>query len=305
MSNGRLDTSDLAVIPGGTKMGGSALIRADLLPGLVALQAAYLARFDAPLRPTSAADGYRPYDSQVRAFLGRYAPATSGGGPFSDVRYWQGRRYVRVSGASAAVPGTSNHGWAVACDFADVGATGGDRWDWLMEHAPRFGFVNPLWARDGDPRNGSQEPWHWEGRAVPVSNYRTFLTDLGIEVPGVTTPDPIAPLPVEDPTMWIISAPGRGQAVIGPGYYLHLPNPEYVHAAGALTGIKTVEGNDRQFDLWASIALAGAAPDAVDEQAIAAALAPLVSTQAPQLDDDALARIARAVNDEQARRLAS
>ena len=105
--------------------------------------------------------------------------------------------------------------------------------------------------------------------------------------------------------MWIISAPGRGQAVIGPGYYLHLPNPEYVHAAGALTGIKTVEGNDRQFDLWASIALAGAAPDAVDEQAIAAALAPLVTTQATQLDDDALARIARAVTDEQARRLAS
>lgn len=209
MSNGRLDTRDLAVIPGGTKMGGSALIRADLLPGLVGLQAAFLARFDTPLRPTSAADGYRSYDSQVRAFLGRYAPQATGVGPFSDVRWWQGRRYVRVSGASAAVPGTSNHGWAVAVDFADVGPTGGQRWEWLMDAAPRFGFVNPLWARDGRPENGSQEPWHWEGRAVPVSNYRAFLAGMGLEVPGVTAPDPITPVPPapadpfgEDPTMY-------------------------------------------------------------------------------------------------------
>lgn len=192
-TNGRLDTSSLATIPGGTKMGGSALIRADLLPGLVGLQAAFLARFDEPLRPTSAADGYRSYDSQVRAFLGRYAPQATGVGPFSDVRYWQGRRYVRVSGASAAVPGTSNHGWAIAVDFADVGATGGARWDWLMDAAPRFGFVNPLWARDGNPRNGSQEPWHWEGRAVPVSNYRAFLAGMGVTVPDLTRPDPLTP----------------------------------------------------------------------------------------------------------------
>jgi hypothetical protein len=195
MSNGRLDTRDLAVIPGGTKMGGSALIRADLLPGLVGLQAAFAKRFGAPLRPTSAADGYRSYDVQVRTFLARYAPATTGMGPFYDVRYWQGRRYIRVSGASAAVPGTSNHGWAIAVDFADVGATGGTRWSWLMDAAPRFGFVNPLWARDGRPENGSQEPWHWEGRAVPVSSYRAFLAGMGVTVPDLDRPAPITPKP--------------------------------------------------------------------------------------------------------------
>ncbi|EYR64280.1 hypothetical protein N866_13610 [Actinotalea ferrariae CF5-4] len=200
-TNGRLDTSELAVIPGGTKMGGSALIRADLLPGLVGLQAAFAKRFAAPLRPTSAADGYRSYEVQVRTFLARYAPATTGVGPFSDVRWWQGRRYIRVAGASAAVPGTSNHGWAIAVDFADVGATGGTRWSWLMDAAPRFGFVNPLWARDGIPSNGSQEPWHWEGRTVPVSNYRTFLAGMGVTVPDLTRPDPLTPTDPEDDDM--------------------------------------------------------------------------------------------------------
>jgi hypothetical protein len=193
--NGHLDTAELAVIPGGTKMGGDALIRRDLLPGVVALQAAFQRRFGAPLRPTSAGDGYRSYQRQVNAFLGRYAPQRTGMGPFYDVRWWRGVRYVRVSGASAAVPGTSNHGWGVAVDFADVGASGGERWRWLMDAAPRFGFVNPLWARDGDPTNGSQEPWHWEGRAVPVSNYRAFLAGMGVTVPDLDRPAPITPKP--------------------------------------------------------------------------------------------------------------
>ena len=258
MSNGRLDTDELAVIPGGTKMGGSALIRADLLPGLVALQAAYRKRWGVPLRPTSAGDGYRSYEVQRRTFLARYVPARTGEGPFSDVRWWAGTRYVRISSAgSAAVPGTSNHGDAVAVDFADVGPRGGERWRWLMDHAPRFGWTNPPWARDDNPRNGSIEPWHWESVAVPVSQYLAYLDANGIEVPGLTAPDSLAPVPQED-AMFVISSPGRGSALVGPGYYRYLNSVEEVDAARGLVGAGNVRtGNDRQYDLWVSLIQTG------------------------------------------------
>lgn len=187
-TNGRLAASDLALIPGGVAVGGgSARVRRDLLPGVIGLQAAFLARFGAPLRPTSAADGYRSYDQQTRVFLERYEPTALGSGPYGDVRWWNGTRYVRLRGPSAAVPGTSNHGWAVAIDWSGVGAKGSTRWNWLMANAPRFGWTNPLWARDGKPGNGSEEPWHWEGVVVPVANYR--------DVPGVTAPDITGTLP--------------------------------------------------------------------------------------------------------------
>lgn len=56
----------------------------------------------------------------------------------------------------------------------------------------------------------------------------------------------------------LISSPARGAAVIGPGYYRALPTAEFVACAVALIGDPVV-GNDRQFDVWKSIALTGTA----------------------------------------------
>lgn len=59
----------------------------------------------------------RSYETQRRIFTERYERrAWPYRGPFGDVRKWNGRRYVRVRGAAAAVPGTSNHGSGDAVD---------------------------------------------------------------------------------------------------------------------------------------------------------------------------------------------
>ncbi|MEW2376833.1 hypothetical protein AB0883_12115 [Micromonospora sp. NPDC047812] len=64
------------------------------------------------------------------------------------------------------------------------------------------------------------------------------------------------PLDLTENDMKLIQSPGRGIALVGPGYFRQLRNDEEVHAAVALAGNPLV-GNDRQFDLWRSIAYDG------------------------------------------------
>jgi hypothetical protein len=63
----------------------------------------------------------------------------------------------------AAVPGTSNHGWALAVDLCEAGRTGmgftTPTYVWLKANAASFGWVHPAWA---EPGQGQEEPWHWE-----------------------------------------------------------------------------------------------------------------------------------------------
>jgi hypothetical protein len=63
----------------------------------------------------------------------------------------------------AAVPGTSNHGWALAVDLCEAGRTAMDfstrTYVWLKANAAGFGWVHPAWA---EPGRGQEEPWHWE-----------------------------------------------------------------------------------------------------------------------------------------------
>ncbi len=73
-----------------------------------------------------------------------------GSGPYNDVRWWQGRRYVRTSGLGmAAIPGTSIHGNGRAIDCNDPMRS------WLMAH-PEYGFKATIFEAVG------QEPWHFE-----------------------------------------------------------------------------------------------------------------------------------------------
>ncbi|PYY40776.1 hypothetical protein [Curtobacterium sp. MCPF17_046] len=55
--------------------------------------------------------------------------------------------------------------------------------------------------------------------------------------------------------MKIISSPGRGEAVVGPGYFRAL-NDEQLTAAKKIYGAVQT-GNDREFDLWRAISLQG------------------------------------------------
>jgi LAS superfamily LD-carboxypeptidase LdcB len=66
----------------------------------------------------------------------------------------------RAKPALAAVPGTSNHGWALAVDLCGgINIAGTVQSAWMAANAGRFGFVQPDWARQGGEK---PEPWHWE-----------------------------------------------------------------------------------------------------------------------------------------------
>jgi cell wall-associated NlpC family hydrolase len=106
-------------------------LRCDAAVGYTALADAYRAAFGSPLCIT---DSYRSLGAQVTAF--------------------------RTKPALAAVPGTSNHGWALAVDLCGgIHTAGTVQSAWMAANAGRFGFVQPDWARPGGEK---PEPWHWE-----------------------------------------------------------------------------------------------------------------------------------------------
>lgn len=114
-------------------------------------------------------DSYRPRTVQETIFLDRYRPQATGSGPYGDVRYYNGRRYVRVKGAAAAIPGTSNHGWGLAVDITDVGGFNSARYRALTATAREFGWSNAA----GKTIN---EAWHWE---------YTYANDASARKPAV------------------------------------------------------------------------------------------------------------------------
>lgn len=84
-----------------------------------------------------AISSYRTYEQQVALFTERYVPhyARHTDGTVS-YRIWNGVRWYHAFGPTTAVPGTSNHGRALAIDFV-VTAT----WQtWMLANAARFGW---------------------------------------------------------------------------------------------------------------------------------------------------------------------
>lgn len=96
------------------------------------------------------ADAYRPLAEQDRVFRVRYTSGHASGIWYAGT-YWRKRPGV----PAAAVPGHSNHGWAMAVDISGYGSTSGRVFRWLLDHAGAFGWS---WTTG---RNVN-EPWHWE-----------------------------------------------------------------------------------------------------------------------------------------------
>lgn len=155
-TNGQLADAELGRLSDGNR------IRVDLVPQTNTMIAA-AAHDGVTLRATQ---GYRTLAEQVQIFLARYTPQALGLGPFGDARWWNGRRYVRTSGASAAPPGTSNHGLgqAVDWDMSQPGALA-----WLTAHGASYGWARPAWTF----QSPTVEPWHWEAVLVPMSGGAT------------------------------------------------------------------------------------------------------------------------------------
>jgi hypothetical protein len=89
--------------------------------------------------------------------------AAAGGMPCAGNSYRSYAEQValyRIKPNLAAVPGTSNHGWGVAVDFAcGAESFGTAAYQWLKANGPTYGWTHPSWAEPGGSR---PEPWHWE-----------------------------------------------------------------------------------------------------------------------------------------------
>lgn len=132
-------------------------------------------------------DAYRDYATQERIFRERYTTTYLPGRPR---KFWLGRWwYLKQGYATAAVPGTSNHGWGTTVDAANLGGFGGEKYHQLAAVAPYYGWSNAEGAAIG-------EAWHWNhvGGTTPVSNPASGGGTATPTAPSPTAPTPIARL---------------------------------------------------------------------------------------------------------------
>lgn len=146
-SNGALTSSDLSSLP--TNRGEQ--LEKNAAASWGRLHAAMKSKYGWAMGLT---DSYRSLADQRTVFLSRYKPQASGSGPFGDVRKYNGVRYVRVSGAPAAIPGNSNHGNGRAVDISGVGGFNTTKYRQLNELAAHHGWSNTEGRSIG-------EYWHW------------------------------------------------------------------------------------------------------------------------------------------------
>lgn len=206
-NNGRLPANVLTPIPWAQSFNAATWVVASL----VQLDNVFMAAFGHHLIINAA---YRDYATQVQY----YAHPPSGAG-------------------TAAKPGTSNHGLGVA---VDIHLTAGE-YSWMLANAPRFGWVNPEWARDDNPKNGAREPWHWE--KVGSNN---------------VVPDAIDTTSTQRRVLMIVLIQAqRGYWLVGPGYEHQLDGEEWnesialLRDAGLIGQMVFEDGSvgQRRFDL--------------------------------------------------------
>lgn len=125
--SGKVPSSALAPIPWAP----THFVRADVLPSLIELDAAYNEAFGEHLTINSS---YRTYESQKSLY-----------DPSSPI---------------AAPPGCSNHGLGLAVDIGGgVETFDTEQYTWLKQHAEAYSWTHPDFA---EPGGRVPEPWHWE-----------------------------------------------------------------------------------------------------------------------------------------------
>lgn len=231
---------------------------------------------------------WRSFETQLRIFLERYTVADTGNGPYGDVRYYQGKRYIRVRGAAAAVPGTSNHGGGVAVDVK-TGREDGDPshalavvfTGWNDTDRDRFLRVAAKHGWDDDEGRRVGEFWH-------LTYYPARDTHPAASAPTLDITPP-APAPQEDDMeaydVWAYKAEnvnGTRDAyslLTNADRSVSALKTELAAVKAALAAVKSAVAN-----------LAKPVPAAVDEAAIAAAVAQKIG---PAVASAVAAEIAR------------
>lgn len=99
------------------------------------------------LKPTSAGDVYRTYESQLAGFKQRYVlePIVGASTKTFEGKTW----YLKKGMAMLATPGKSNHNLGIAIDVSSAGEA--KRLTWLIENVKDFGFSWEVFP---------SEPWH-------------------------------------------------------------------------------------------------------------------------------------------------
>lgn len=143
---------------------------------------------------------YRTLTQQTVLFESRYSPTGTGGG----CKFYKGQQWCKKSPnlATAAVPGTSNHGIGLAIDTAyddevgdgigpddAAGITGHPQWPWFRVNAERFGFSWEL----------QSEPWHIRYVTGDVIPQAVLDYEASIAPPLEPTPEPLPPVDPSDP----------------------------------------------------------------------------------------------------------
>jgi hypothetical protein len=156
-SNGKLPSSIMATVkfPGG----GTGIFCKTAARAFTAMLAE-MARLKFKMMSVSS---YRSYEQQVTLWNQRYYIVS-----YNSGIYWNGHYWVKRAGvATAAKPGTSNHGWGLADDMGEnldadsaVESISQTAVNWLTLNADKYGISAEL----------RSEAWHWRyyrGDSIP------------------------------------------------------------------------------------------------------------------------------------------
>lgn len=134
------------------------------------------------LKPVSAGDTYRTYESQLTVFKQRYTTEPNG----NQTRTFEGKKWYKKDPklASLAAPGTSQHNTGLAVDVHT--ASEPKRLKWLIDNVKDFGFSWEVVP---------EEPWHLrycDGDNPPPA-VKAYMEKNGITAPAGGAPAASAP----------------------------------------------------------------------------------------------------------------
>ena len=129
------------------------------------------------LKPTSAGDTYRDYESQKKGFLTRYQLQEVAG---TSTKTFEGKTwYLKKGMAMLATPGKSQHNLGLAVDVHS--ASEPKRLNWLIANVKEFGFSWEVVP---------SEPWHLRyvnGDNIPAS-VKAWMDANGVAAPAAGAP---------------------------------------------------------------------------------------------------------------------
>jgi hypothetical protein len=151
----------------------------------------------------STAKGCVVYDEALASLNAMVAQAANDGvtlRPSSCYRDYAGQVAAREDWCSrgachmAAVPGTSNHGWGKAVDFADQNGTlrfDSPAYEWLKTYGSLWGWMHPTVM---EPGGSVPEPWHFEWIGDGGKMFLGKYFGIGNAPPAVPRGQPIGTL---------------------------------------------------------------------------------------------------------------